>query len=85
VLLRPEDARKRRIEGGDRVRGFKDVGSFDLQAKVAPAMRPGASTLLQAPARSRATESRAPGLSWPQPCGRDTTPGSISSLTSTGA
>ena len=34
-------------------------------------------------ARGRPTGG-CPGLSWPQPCGRDTTPGIISSLTSTG-
>ena len=31
-----------------------------------------------------ATPSRAPGASWPQPCGIETTPGMISSVTSTG-
>jgi anaerobic selenocysteine-containing dehydrogenase len=41
VLLGPEDARKRKIEDGDRVRVFNDIDSFNLQAKVTPAMRPG--------------------------------------------
>jgi anaerobic selenocysteine-containing dehydrogenase len=40
-LLGPEDARKRKIEDGDRVRVFNDIGSFNLQAKVTPAMQPG--------------------------------------------
>ena len=46
---------------------------------------PGASRLMLTPACSRATDSRVPGRSWPQPCGRLTTPRRISSLTSTTA
>ena len=45
---------------------------------------PGASRLLLTPACSRAIDIRVPGLSCPQPWGSDTTPGIISSLTSTG-
>jgi DMSO reductase family type II enzyme molybdopterin subunit len=36
-----EDARRRGIEDGDHVRVYNDVGSFELQARVLPAMRPG--------------------------------------------
>src|SRR5262249_30206052 len=46
---------------------------------------PCASTLLHTPAGRDATASRAPCLSCPQPCGRQTTPWRISSLISTRA
>ena len=36
-----EDARARGIEDGDSVRVFNDLGSFDVQAKRSPAVRPG--------------------------------------------
>ncbi len=41
VFLSAADARGRGIEDGDRVRVFNDVGSFEIQAKVAPGVRPG--------------------------------------------
>ena len=44
---------------------FPDSGSISVVS---------ASTLLLTPAWSRATSSRTPGASWPQPCGIDTTP-----------
>jgi nitrate reductase alpha subunit len=36
-----EDARGRGIRDGDRVRVHNDVGSFEIQARVAPGVRPG--------------------------------------------
>jgi anaerobic selenocysteine-containing dehydrogenase len=36
-----EDARERGIHDGDRVRVHNDVGSFEIQARVAPGVRPG--------------------------------------------
>ena len=44
-----------------------------------------ASTLLLTPAWAEATLIRTPAASWPQPCGIETTPGMIPSVTSTGA
>ena len=41
MFLSAADARGRGIEDGDRVRVFNDVGSFEIQAKVAPGVRPG--------------------------------------------
>ena len=43
-----------------------------------------ASTLLFTPACAEATPIRTPSASWPHPCGIETTPGMISSVTSTG-
>ena len=47
--------------------------------------RSSANTFEFTPACSAATRIWAPGRSWPQPCGRLTTPGRIASVTSTGA
>jgi len=41
VFLSAEDAAERSIQDGDPVRVHNDVGSFELQAKVTPAVRPG--------------------------------------------
>ncbi len=48
-------------------------------------MWPGMSTLVFGPGRALATAERVPGTPWPKPWGRLTTPGQISSLTSTTA
>jgi anaerobic selenocysteine-containing dehydrogenase len=41
VFMGLEDARARGIEDGDQVRVFNDVDSFELQAKISAAVRPG--------------------------------------------
>jgi DMSO reductase family type II enzyme molybdopterin subunit len=41
VYVGLEDAAERGIVDGDEVRVFNDIGSFELQAKVSPALRPG--------------------------------------------
>lgn len=41
ILVGSEDARERAIEDGDRVRVYNDIGSFELQAKISPTLRPG--------------------------------------------
>jgi anaerobic selenocysteine-containing dehydrogenase len=41
LMIGPEDARKRGIEDGDRLRVFNDVSTFDVQAKVSASLRPG--------------------------------------------
>jgi DMSO reductase family type II enzyme molybdopterin subunit len=41
VLLSVEDAARRGIRDGERVRVFNDIDAFELQAKLSPALRPG--------------------------------------------
>jgi len=41
VWIGDDDARSRGIGDGDRVRVYNDVGSFEVQAKVSPSLRPG--------------------------------------------
>ena len=41
IYIGVEDAMARRIEDGDQVRLFNDIGSSELMAKVSPALRPG--------------------------------------------
>jgi nitrate reductase alpha subunit len=41
IYISTPDASARGIGDGDRVRVFNDVGSFELQAKISPAVRPG--------------------------------------------
>jgi len=41
IYLALEDAQARGIKDGDRVRVYNDIGAFELQAKVAPSVRPG--------------------------------------------
>ena len=41
ILMGPQDAGRRSIADGDRVRVFNDIGSFETMAKVVPSMRPG--------------------------------------------
>ena len=43
----------------------------------------GDSALVLTPGEPLATDIRVPGLPWPHPCGIDTTPGLIASVTST--
>ncbi len=39
--MNPEEARRRRITDGDRVRVYSDIGEFQAMAKIAPGVRPG--------------------------------------------
>ena len=39
--VRPADAAARGVADGDRVRLRNDIGAFEIQAKVAPSVRPG--------------------------------------------
>ncbi len=41
IFMSRQDAEARGIEDGEQVRAHNDVGSFELQAKVSPAVRPG--------------------------------------------
>ncbi len=41
ILMGREDAGRRGVADGDRVRVFNDIGSFETMAKVVPSMRPG--------------------------------------------
>ncbi len=67
VLLGPEDARKRKIEDGDRVRVFNDIDAFDLQAKVTPAMRPGSVVIYHAWEPYQFEGWRSPAAALPAP------------------
>jgi len=41
MYMNPKDAQHRRIEDGDRVKVYNDVGSFEIHAKISSAVRPG--------------------------------------------
>jgi len=41
IFISTDDARARRIEEGDLVKVYNDIGQFFVQAKVSPAVRPG--------------------------------------------
>jgi DMSO reductase family type II enzyme molybdopterin subunit len=41
ILMGREDAGRRGVADGDRVRVYNDIGSFEIMAKVVPSMRPG--------------------------------------------
>lgn len=48
IYIGTADASARGISDGDRVRAFNDTGSFELQAKVSPAIRPGTTMMYHA-------------------------------------
>ncbi len=41
ILINAEDARRRHIEDGERVRVYNDIDSYETMAKIAPSLRPG--------------------------------------------
>ena len=41
MFINPDDARSRGVSDGDRVRVYNDIASFEIMAKITPAMRPG--------------------------------------------